>query len=256
MLSFPALVFPNEKEINIEEFFFEFQKTKDEEIREKLIMYHISLVHGLAKKFVDRGIPLDSLISVGTIGLINAVDRYDTSKGVKFSTYATHLILGEIRRYFRDKTWGVKVSRKVRELNKLIQEAIEEMTIKLGRSPTISEIAKKMDVSNEEIIEALEAGNGYNPCSLDAVTKPENGKDYSLLNYLNSENQDIEQFYARLDLEEALHYLQKREQIIIRLYYFDDVSQTKIAQRLGISQMHVSRLLKQALANLKKIIKD
>lgn len=247
--------FYKKKEEDIKELFLKYQKTKNEKIREELIKHHKGLVHRLANRFAYRGEPLDSLISVGTIGLINAVDRYDTTKGVKFSTYATHLILGEIRRYFRDKCGVVKVPRKLRESNKLIQEEIEEMTIKLNRSPTISEIAKKMKTSNEVIIEALEAASAFSPYYLDAEPKPEKGNNYSLLDYLISKNQDLEQFYNKFDLKEALHCLTKREQVILRLYYFEDFSQTKVAKRLGISQMHVSRLQKKALAHLKKIIK-
>ena len=256
MTSLLPLSFPKKEEIKIEEYFLELRKTKDEKIREKLIIYNMYLVHILAKKFADRGRPLDSLISVGTIGLINAIDFYDTTKGVKFSTYATHLIFGEIRRYFRDKCWMIKVPRKVRALNRVIQEAIEEMTIKLNRSPTISEIAKKMGISNEEIIEALESGSAYNPYSIDVEPKSEERRNSSFLDYISNKNQDLKQFNNKFELGEALNYLPKREKVIIRLYYFEGFSQTKIAERLGISQMHISRLLKQALNNLKKIIKD
>lgn len=256
MQSLSTLVFPEKEEINIEEFFLELQRTKDEKIRETLIIHHMNLVHLLAKKFVDWGKPLESLVSVGTIGLINAIDRFDTAKGVKFSTYATYLILGEIRRYFRDKCWFVKVPRKTRKLTRIIQEEIEEMTKDLNRSPSISELAQKLEVSQEEVIEALEARSAYNAYSLDNGPKSENGDgNLSMLEYLSCEDQDLKTFNNKFDLEDVLHYLPKREQVIIRLYYFDGFSQTKIARRLDISQMHVSRLLKQALMHLKKMVK-
>lgn len=255
MIGFHNLVFPEKEEINIDELFLELQRSKDEKIREVLIIHHMNLVHLLAKKFIDWGKPLESLVSVGTIGLINAIDRYDAAKGVKFSTYATYLILGEIRRYFRDKCWLVKVPRKTRKLNRFIQEVIEEMTKDLNRSPSISELARKLDASKEEVIEALEARNAYNAYSLGNGLKSENG-NLSMLEYLSSDDLDLKTFNNKFDLEEVLHHLPKREQVIIRLYYFDGFSQTKIARRLDISQMHVSRLLKQALKHLKKMVKD
>lgn len=212
------------------------------------------MVRRLASRFTNRGRLLDSLISIGTIGLINAVDRYDVSRGVKFTTYATHCILGEIKRYFRDKTWGLKVPRRLKKLNSIVHDTIENLTMKLGRSPTISEIAQKLDIPSETIIEVIEAGRSYNPCSLEQKLEFNNERSFCLLDSLSQTNQRFRDLIDKIGLKMAIGTLSKRKQMIIQLFYFEGYSQTEIAQRLGISQMHVSRLLRGALKSLKKTL--
>lgn len=232
-----------------EELFADFYETKDPEIREELILRHRDLVEKLAGRFINRGRPLESLISVGTIALINAVDRFDPFRGVKFTTYATHCIMGEIKRYFRDHSWLLKVPRSLKELNSIVQDTIECLTSRLSRSPAISEIAHELDIPSEIVIEVIEAGRSYNSCSLD------NDEDnFGFLDALSQEDKELRSLLDRIDLKESMGALNKREQMILQLYYFDSCSQTKIADRLGISQMHVSRLLRQAIKNLSRLI--
>jgi len=231
-----------------EELFAEFYETKDPDIREELILQHKDLAEKLAGRFTNRGKPLESLISVGTIGLINAVDRFEPSRGVKFTTYATHCILGEIKRYFRDKSWLLKVPRSLKELNSIVHDTIECLTMRLGRSPGISEIAMELDVPSEIVIEVMEAGRSYRPCSFD------DEDNFGFSDALCQTDKELRNVVDKIDLKEAMGTLNKREQIILRLFYFEDHSQTKIAERLGISQMHVSRLLRQAIKNLNRLM--
>ena len=231
-----------------DELFREFYQTKDPKVREELILEHTDLVKKLASRFSNRGKPLESLVSVGTIGLINAIDRYEPFRGVKFTTYATHYILGEIKRYFRDKGWLLKVPRSVKELNSIVHDTIECLTIRLGRSPAISEIAQELDVPSEIVMEVMEAGRSYNPCSLD------DKDNFCFLDVLSQPDKDFRNLVDRIDLEEAIGTLNKRGQMLLQLFYFEGCSQAKIAERLGISQMHVSRLLRQAIKKLNKFM--
>ncbi len=231
-----------------EELFSEFYETKDPKIREELILRHKDLANKLAGRFTNRGRPLESLISVGTIGLINAVDRYEPFRGFKFTTYATHCILGEIKRYFRDKSWLLKVPRSLKELNSIVHNTIECLTTRLGRSPAISEIAQELDVPSEIVMEVMEVGRSYRPCSLD------DEDNFGFSDALCQTDKELRNIVDRIDLKEAMGTLNKREQMILHLFYFESRSQTKIAERLGISQMHVSRLLRQAIKNLKSFM--
>jgi RNA polymerase sigma-B factor len=174
--------------------------------------------------------------------------RYEPFRGVKFTTYATHCILGEIKRYFRDKSWLLKVPRSLKELNSIVHDTIECLTTRLGRSPEISEIAQELDVPSEIVMEVMEAGRSYNPCSLD------DGDNFCFSDALCQTDKELRNTVDRIDLKEAIGTLNKREQMILHLFYFESRSQTKIAERLGISQMHVSRLLRQAIKNLSRLM--
>lgn len=231
-----------------EELFAEFYETKDLDIREELILQHRDLAEKLAGRFTNKGRPLESLISVGTIGLINAVDRFEPSRGIKFTTYATHCILGEIKRYFRDKSWLLKVPRSLKELNSIVHNTIECLTTRFGRSPGISEIARELDVPSEIVMEVMEAGRSYSPCSLD------DEDNFCFLDALCQTDKEFRNLTDKIDLKEAMRTLNKREQMILHLFYYESCSQTKIAERLGISQMHVSRLLRQAIKNLNRVM--
>ncbi len=231
-----------------EELFAEFYETKDLDIREELILRHRDLANKLAIRFTNRGRPLESLISVGTIGLINAVDRFEPSRRVRFTTYATHCILGEIKRYFRDKSWLLKVPRSLKELNSIVHNTIEYLTTRFGRSPAISEIAQELDVPSEIVMEVMEVGRSYRPCSLD------DEDNFGFSDVLCRTDKKLLNIVDKIDLEKAIATLNKREQMIVQLFYFEGRSQTKISERLGISQMHVSRLLRQTIKNLNRIL--
>ncbi len=239
----------------IRKLFQRFRETGDPAARDALILAHQRLAIYLAGKFADRGEPLEDLVQVAQIGLINAVDRYDLTRGLEFSTFATPTIVGEIRRHFRDKLWSVHVPRRLRELNRVLMRSVETLSQRLGRSPTISELAEDTGVPFDVVLEALEAGRAYAPTSLDADgTGEEDGGTGALLESLGREDAALEQLEDRTTLEWALGNLPDREREIVTLRYSAQLSQGEIAQRLGVSQMHVSRLQRAALDRLRVLI--
>ena len=226
--------------------------TEHESLRAALIERHLPLVTFMARKFADRGEPLDDLIQVGTIGLIKAIDRFEISKGFEFSTFATPTIVGEIKRHFRDKTWAIRVPRRLQELGAAITKANNELTQKLDRSPTPKEIAKHLGVTVDEIAEALESNAAYSTVSLDS------GSDESptIGDSVGSLDEALEGVEYRESLKPLLAALDDREKRILQMRFFDNLSQSQIATELGISQMHVSRILTKVLAQLRTGLVD
>jgi len=237
--------------------FQRFHKTRDATVREELVLSHESLAVYLARKFADRGEPLEDIIQVAQIGLLKAIDRYDPTRGIEFTTYATPTIVGEIKRHFRDKLWAIRVPRRLRELNYTLMRAVEELSQRLGRSPTIPEIAKFTKVDFEDVISALEVGRAYSLVSLDA--EPGDGDDehsVPLLESVGDEDAALEHLEDRATVEWALGRLPARARQIVRMRFYEDLSQAEIARRLDISQMHVSRILREALARLRSLMSD
>lgn len=216
------------------------RKTGDPAAREALILAHQSLAVYLARKFGDRGEPLEDIIQVAQIGLIKAVDRYDTTRGIEFTTYATPTIVGEIKRYFRDKLWSIRVPRRLRELNYALMRSVETLSQRLGRSPTIAELAEESGVPFDVVLEALEAGRAYSPASLDAEnTEDSSERAAALLDTIGGEDTTIEHLENRVTLGWAMEQLSERHCRILQLRFYDRLSQAEIARRLGISQMYV-----------------
>ncbi len=223
-----------------------------ERVREELVVAHLNLVRYLAVKFANRGEALEDLVQVGTLGLIKAIDRFDGERGVEFTTYATPTIVGEIKRYFRDKGWAVKVPRRLQELNLSVNRAIEKMAVELGHSPTVAELAKRLGASEEEILEAQELGQAYNLLSLDTEVSGDGDKGtQTLADYIGKHDPQLLNLEDRANLEKAFDVLTRRERIILFLRFYESVSQTEIAKRLNVSQMHVSRLQQKALEKLR-----
>lgn len=240
-----------------ESLFAKYAETKDPKVRERLVEMHQNLVRFLAGKFVNRGEPLEDLVQVGTIGLINAIDRFDPKRGTKFSTYATPTIVGEIRRYFRDKAWSLKVPRRLQELNLAANKAADNLSAKLGRTPTIQEIAQAVGASEEETLEAMELGNAYETVSLDTKLVNEgDSSPLSLAEFVGDTDGSLNSLDKFGDLSQAIECLDPREKAIIYLRFFKDMSQTEVAKRLNISQMHVSRLQQKALKRLRELLAD
>ncbi|MHB0975870.1 MAG: SigB/SigF/SigG family RNA polymerase sigma factor [Candidatus Aquicultorales bacterium] len=225
---------------------------RDPEVRDELVSMYINLVEYLARRFKNRGEPLEDLIQVGTIGLLKAIDRFDTGRAVEFTTYATPTIVGEIKRYFRDKGWAVKVPRRLQELNLLVNQSVGTLTQELKRSPTIDEIAAKLSVTSEQVIEAMETSEAYSFVSLDRDLSSDADDSFSLLEYIGEEDKDLLGVEDRTGLEEALAELTAQEQRILYLRFFRGLTQTEIAKEIGISQMHVSRLLRRTLEVLRE----
>ncbi len=250
-------VTPGLFEDDAETLFAKFAENRSPEIRSRLVVMHQNLVRFLAGKFVNRGEPIEDLVQVGTIGLINAVDRFDPGRGTKFSTYATPTIVGEIRRHFRDKAWSLKVPRRLQELNLAANKAAESLSQKLGRSPTIQEIAQLVEASEEETLEAIELGNAYDTVSLDTKLAYEGeSAPLSLSEFVGAIDISLEDLSKYGDLNQALDCLEQRERAIIYLRFFKDMSQTEVAEKLNISQMHVSRLQQKALKRLKELLSE
>src|SRR5439155_2822149 len=213
----------------------------------------MGLAEYLARRFTNRGEPLDDLLQVASLGLLKAVDRFDPDRGLEFSTYATPTIVGELKRHFRDKGWAVRVPRRVQELHLRLGTVVGTLSQELGRSPTIPEIAHAAKVSEEEVVEAIEAGHAYRFTSLDAPS----GEDESALSsQLGVEDQNLVDSEHRVALSPLIARLSPREQTILHLRFFEGMTQSEIASRLGISQMHVSRLLARSLAQLREAAGD
>jgi RNA polymerase sigma-B factor len=223
--------------------------------RESLVRLHLPLVEHLARRFSGRGEPYDDLVQVGTIGLIKAIDRFETDRGVEFSTYATPTIVGEIKRHFRDRGWAIRVPRRLQELRLLITSATAELSQELGRSPTVPELAERIGVSDEEVLEGLESANAYSTLSLDA---PEGSPDRatSVIENLGDVDEALGTVEDRETIKPLLELLDERERRILILRFFKGMTQSQIATEVGISQMHVSRLLSRSLETLREHLED
>ena len=237
--------------------FAEFATSSDPSVRDELVLAHLNLVRYLAVRFANRGETLEDLVQVGTLGLIKAIDRFDASRGVEFTTYATPTIIGEIKRHFRDKGWAVKVPRRLQELNLAVNRAVEKLSMQLGRSPTVHDLSEKLGATDEEIIEAQELGQVYNLLSLDTELGGDGeAKPATLLDYVGSDERGYSTLDDRAGLERAFEVLDRRERIIIYLRFFNNLAQAEIAKRMNVSQMHVSRLQQRALAKLQRFFKS
>jgi RNA polymerase sigma-B factor len=223
--------------------------------RERLVSQHIGLVEFLARRFRNRGEPVEDLIQVGTIGLLKAIDRFDLDREVEFSTYATPTIVGELKRHFRDKGWAVRVPRRLQELHLELTKTVGNLGHDLGRSPTVEEIAKTAGITEEEVLEGLEIAQAYNFTSLDAPIDSEDGST-SFADQLGAEDEQLENLEYRAALAPEMAKLPERERKIVYLRFFKGLTQSEIASRLGISQMHVSRLLTRTLAQLREALEE
>jgi RNA polymerase sigma-B factor len=218
--------------------------------RDELVHLHLPLVEHCARRFRNRGEPFEDLVQVGTIGLLKSIDRFDSDRGVEFSTYATPTIIGEIKRYFRDKGWAIRVPRRRQELRMQIGAATAELTQSLGRSPTPRELAETIGCSIEEIIEGIDSSNAYSTLSLDASDDSEEGGN-TMLDAIGIEDENLEHVEIRESLKPLLDALEPREKKILLLRFFKNRTQTQIAEEIGVSQMHVSRLLTRTLGQLR-----
>jgi len=225
--------------------------------RKQLIERYMSLVRSLARRYSYRGEQLEDLVQIGAIGLIKAIDRFDVNRGVELTTYATPNIIGEIKRHFRDRGWAVRVPRGLQELNIQLSRLIEELTVQHARSPTIAELAKGAGVSEEEVLEALESGRAYSSLSLSAGSAghDEDG-ELDPLDSLGTEEHQYEVSEDRAVLAPGFKALDERERKILQLRFFDGLTQSQIAQQVGISQMHVSRLIRRSLEKIRETIAE
>ena len=224
--------------------------------REQLIEQYMSLVRSLARRYSYRGEQLDDLVQIGAIGLIKAIDRFDVDRGVELTTYATPNIIGEIKRHFRDKGWSVRVPRGLQELNVQLSKLIEELTVELGRSPTIPELAKASNAEEEAVVEALESGRAYSSVSLSTGGGQDEEGELDPLESLGAEEPEYAVSEDRAVLAPGFRVLDERERRVLHLRFFKGLTQSQIAQQIGISQMHVSRLIRRSLEKIREEIAE
>lgn len=241
----------NREEINT--LFYDFQQNPTQETREKLINLHINLVHSITKRFQYMGDQREDLTQVGILGLIKAIDRFELQRGNEFITFATSTIIGEIKKYFRDKMWGIKIPRKLKDINKTINDTIEELKSEDNKKPTYEEVSKKTGISVEKIIEWKEAMQAYRLVSLNKELSL-NTSDGYLLDKIGVVDTKLESIGDQLALYNAIKRLQKEESFVLINKFFKNLSQTQISKLLHISQMQVSRLQNRALGKLKRYL--
>jgi RNA polymerase sigma-B factor len=229
--------------------FVEYARTRDTSLRDRLVAAHMGLATYLARRFANRGQPLEDLTQVAAIGLLKAVERFDPSLEIEFSTYATTTIVGELKRYLRDKGWAVRAPRRMQELYLSLSQVVDSLGQELGRSPTIAELAAEVQASEEEVLEALEAGQAYRFASLDAPRS--DGEGDTVGESLGAEDEELARTEQRAVLAPLLAALPSRQRQIVHLRFFEGLTQSEIARRLGISQMQVSRLLTRSVAQMR-----
>src|SRR3712207_1360705 len=229
-----------------------YHKHGDQRAREQAIEEQLPLVEFLARKFAGRGEPVEDLMQVASVGLIKAVDRFDVDRNIEFSTYATPNILGEIKRYFRDKGWAMRVPRGLQELRQSAKETIRDGTVKTGRSPTMQELAETVNSNIESVAEAWTLVRAYNTASLDAPVSQDEPEGDTVMDLQADEASPIDGLEDKILLQEAIGGLKDQQQQILELRFNEGKTQTEIADHIGVSQMHVSRLLRRALDDLRR----
>lgn len=229
----------------------------DEETQEKIVLRYKDLVGSIARKYSRNSMIYEDLVQVGMIGLLAAVRRYDASFGKSFESFAVPTIIGEIKRFLRDKTWSVHVPRRIKELGPKIKKAVDELTTMNQTSPTVHEIADYLDVSEEEVLETMEMGKSYKALSVDRKVEADSeGSTVAILDLVGNEDDGYTNIDQQMLLEKILPILSEREQLILKYTYFEGKSQKETGEILGISQMHVSRLLRKSLMKLREAIQS
>lgn len=228
--------------------FTELKRTGDPALRSELVEEHLWLARHCSRRFADKGEPRDDLDQVASLALVKSVDRFDPSFGVRFSTFAVPTIMGELRRHFRDRTWSVRVTRRLKDLHLELKAANEHLSHDLGRAPSVDELAEALDTTVDEVLEALEAGASYRASSLTTTTSDDEDHDLDLV----SDDEQMDSTGVRVMLEDAMRTLPDRERRVIYLRFYLGLSQSEIAEQIGVSQVHVSRILRASLAQLEE----
>ncbi|HLR67304.1 RNA polymerase sigma factor SigB [Virgibacillus alimentarius] len=230
---------------------------RDEEIQERIVLFYKELVESLARKYSKNSSIQEDLVQVGMIGLLAAVRRFDSTFGKSFESFAIPTIIGEIKRFIRDKTWSVHVPRRIKEMGPKIKKAVNELTNENQQSPTICEIANYLRVSEEEVLETMEMGRSYKALSVDRkIEADSDGSTVAILDLVGNKEDGYDNIDDKMLLEKILPVLSDREQQILKATYFDNMSQKETGKLLGISQMHVSRLQRRALRKLRETIQS
>lgn len=230
----------------------EYRETKDPAIRERLVELNSDLVHYIARRFANRGEPLEDIEQVGFLGLVHAIERFDPTLENEFSTFATPTIMGEIRRYFRDRSWAIRVPRRLQENLSKVHAAEQALQSDLGRPPSVEEIGERIGLDPDDVLAALEVGPAQHTVSLSTPASADADDSLSLGERLGGADENLDRVEMRAVLERAMAHLSPRERRILVLRFIDQLPQTEVAKRLGISQMHVSRLQRAAIEHLRK----
>jgi RNA polymerase sigma-B factor len=233
-----------------------FAKQRDPVTREELVRRYLPFAKNLALRYRGASESFDDLLQVASLGLVNAIDRFDPDRGAPFTAFASPTILGELKRHFRDRVWTVRVPRGLHDRMAEVEKAISELTVELQRSPSVGEIAERMGVDPAEVLEVLEANHNRRPLSLDRPVGGDDADESPAAEWVGDEDQGFELIEDKLALEEALPRLDERERLVLRLRFVEDMTQSQIAERIGHSQMHVSRILRRTLDRIRNEVAE
>lgn len=243
---------PNASEEEIDALFRSYRASKRRRIRNQLVELHSGFAYHVAGRFKNRGVDPDDLRQIALLGLVKAVDRFDPDHGAAFTSFAGRTVEGEIKRHFRDATWSVRVPRSAKELHLLVRRANDELEAKLSRSPTVKEVAAHLDIEPDDVVRALAVSAAFSPSSLDQSAMGDEDGDVDRSIRLADYDSDLEHTADRVMVERLLESLDDRERRIIELRFYEGLTQTEIAEEVGVSQMHVSRLIRRALASMRE----
>src|SRR2546421_311004 len=239
--------------VDSDKLFVRWQKSGDQRAREELVNRFLPLARNLARRYAGAREPFDDLLQVASLGLVKAIDRFDVERGAAFSSFAVPTILGELKRYFRDLGWSVHVPRGAQEQALRVQEAQERLTSKTGRPPTVHELAEYLELEVEDILDALETAAAHHSASLDAPREDRDDESGSLVDVFGEEDRHYELVEETATISVAARELTARERRVLALRFAGDMTQTQIAQEIGVSQMQVSRILRRALSRLREL---
>ncbi len=233
-----------------------FAETHDPAIREELVRRYLPFAKNLTLRYRSASESFDDLLQVASLGLVNAVDRFDPERGIPFPAFASPTILGELKRHFRDRAWTVRVPRGLHDRMSAVDKAISELTKDLQRSPSVAEIAERIGVEPTDVLEVLEANQNRRPLSLDRPTSSEDGDETPASDWIGAEDAGFELAEDKIALDAALPHLDERERLVLRLRFVEDMTQSQIAEQIGHSQMHVSRILRRTLERIRAQVDD
>jgi RNA polymerase sigma-B factor len=233
-----------------------FTRDRDPAVREELVRRNMAFAKRLALRYRGASESFDDLLQVANLGLLNAVDRFDSGRGIPFTAFASPTILGELKRHFRDRVWTVRVPRGLHDRMAEVDRAITELTKELQRSPSVGEIAERLELEQTDVLEVMEANHNRRPLSLDRPAGTEDSDETTPVEWVGNEDEGYELVEGRIALDAALPFLDERERLVLRMRFVEDMTQSQIAERIGHSQMHVSRILRRALSRIRERIEE
>ncbi|HEX6687399.1 MAG TPA: SigB/SigF/SigG family RNA polymerase sigma factor [Solirubrobacterales bacterium] len=239
-----------------EELWKRFAREREPAVREELVRRNMPFAKRLALRYRGASESFDDLLQVANLGLLNAIDRFDPERGIPFTAFASPTILGELKRHFRDRVWTVRVPRGLHDRMAEVDKVLIELTKELQRSPSVGEIAARLEVEQTDVLEVMEASHNRRPLSLDRPAGNDDSEESSPTDWIGEEDESFELVEGRIALDSALPSLDERERLVLRLRFAEDMTQSQIAERIGHSQMHVSRILRRALARIREQIKE